>query len=110
MESSTPPQQPLKESASPTDFLDVATLQEIARLRRRVEELITVSQVATMLTEARDLNKVLQRTAEAVVELMNVKASSIRLIDPDNDELVTRAVHNLSQQYLSKGPLRLSRA
>jgi phosphoserine phosphatase RsbU/P len=35
---------------------------------------------------------------------------SIRLIDRDNDELVIRAVHNLSREYLAKGPVLLSKA
>jgi sigma-B regulation protein RsbU (phosphoserine phosphatase) len=63
-----------------------------------------------MLAEARDLNKVLQRTVEVVCDVMKAKASSIRLIDPEHDELVIRAVHNLSPEYLSKGPIRLSTA
>jgi sigma-B regulation protein RsbU (phosphoserine phosphatase) len=79
-------------------------------LRRRVEEMTRISRVATMLSEARDLNNVLQRTAETVADVMRVKAVSIRLIDRERDELVTRAVHNLSPGYLSKGPILLSRA
>ncbi|HEX2971051.1 MAG TPA: SpoIIE family protein phosphatase [Tepidisphaeraceae bacterium] len=80
------------------------------QLRQRINELTAVYNVATMLAEARDLNKVLQRTVEVVCDVMKAKASSIRLIDPEHDELVIRAVHNLSPEYLSKGPIRLSTA
>lgn len=80
------------------------------QLRRRIDELTAVYSVATMLGEARDLTKVLHRTVELVCDVMNVKASSIRLIDPEKDELVVKAVHNLSAEYLSKGPIRLSKA
>ena len=80
------------------------------QLRQRINELTAVYNVTMMLSEARDLGRVLQRTAEVVCELMGTKASSIRLIDRDRDELVIRAVHNLSKTYLNKGPIRLSQA
>jgi phosphoserine phosphatase RsbU/P len=45
-----------------------------------------------------------------VCDVMDVKAASIRLIDREHDELVIKAVHNLSSEYLNKGPIRLSKA
>jgi len=63
-----------------------------------------------MLADARDLQKVLQRTVQVVADLMDTKACSIRLIDRDQDELVIKAVYNLSDEYLAKGPVRLSQA
>jgi sigma-B regulation protein RsbU (phosphoserine phosphatase) len=80
------------------------------QLRQRINELTAVYNVTMMLADARDLPRVLQRTAELVAEVMNVKAVSIRLIDRDQDELVIRAVYNLSREYLAKGPVRLSKA
>ncbi len=47
-------------------------------------------------------------TVQTVAETMNVKAASIRLVDKERDELVIKAVYNLSKEYLSKGPIRLS--
>ncbi len=80
------------------------------QLRQRINELTAVYTMTMMLSEARDLGKVLQRTAELVCEMMSVKATSIRLVDKESDELVIRAVHNLSAEYLSKGKIRLSQA
>jgi sigma-B regulation protein RsbU (phosphoserine phosphatase) len=80
------------------------------QLRQRINELTAVYNVAMMLADARDLPKVLQRTVQVVCEVMETKAASIRLIDEEKDELVISAVHNLSKQYLQKGPIRLSRA
>jgi sigma-B regulation protein RsbU (phosphoserine phosphatase) len=80
------------------------------QLRRRIDELTAVYNVAMMLSETRDLASVLQRTVAVVCEVMNVRASSIRLIDHDKDELTIKAVHNLSLQYIAKGPVRLSKA
>ncbi|MGH7214749.1 MAG: SpoIIE family protein phosphatase [Tepidisphaeraceae bacterium] len=78
------------------------------QLRQRINELTAVYNVTTMLADARDLQKVLQRTAEVVCDVMETRASSIRLIDYDHDELVTKAVWNLSPAYLAKGPVRMS--
>jgi sigma-B regulation protein RsbU (phosphoserine phosphatase) len=80
------------------------------QLRQRIHELTAVYNVTMMLADARDLQKVLDRTARIVCEVMEAKASSIRLIDRERDELVIKAVYNLSQQYLNKGPVRLSTA
>jgi sigma-B regulation protein RsbU (phosphoserine phosphatase) len=63
-----------------------------------------------MLAESRDLANVLRRTAELVSEVMGTKAASIRLIDTSTDELITKAVHNLSPQYQNKGPIRLTQS
>src|SRR3954447_3901767 len=78
------------------------------QLRQRINELTAVYNVATMLSDARDLQEVLQRTVQVVAETMNVKAASIRLVDKENDELVIKAVYNLSKEYLAKGPVLLS--
>src|SRR5687768_17051327 len=80
------------------------------QLRQRINELTVVYDLTMLLSEARDLPKVLQRTVEIVSEVMGTKAASIRLIDQEHDELVIKAVHNLSPEYLAKGPVRLSKA
>ncbi len=80
------------------------------QLRRRIDELTAVYNVTMMLADARDLQRVLQRTTELVCEVMDGEASSIRLIDKQRDELVIKAVYRLSPEYLAKGPVRLSTA
>ena len=80
------------------------------QLRQRIHELTAVYNVAMILAEPRDLQKVLKRTAQVVCEVMETKAASIRLLDEERDELVLKAVYNLSPQYLNKGPVRHSKA
>jgi sigma-B regulation protein RsbU (phosphoserine phosphatase) len=80
------------------------------QLRQRVNELTVVYNVTMMLADTRDLQAVLDRTVQLVADVMGVKAASIRLIDEENDELVIKAGHNLSAEYLNKGPVRLSKA
>jgi len=80
------------------------------QLRQRINELTAVYGVAMMLADARDLQQVLQRTVQVVAEVMETKAASIRLYDPERDELNIKAVYNLSDQYRDKGPIHLPRA
>lgn len=80
------------------------------QLRKRIDELTAVYNVTMLLADQRDIGRVLQRTVELVCDVMGVKASSIRLIDEQHDDLVIKAVHNLSPEYLAKGRVRLSTA
>lgn len=80
------------------------------QLRQRINELTAVYHVSMLMADARDVAKVLNRTVELVTEIMDVKASSIRLVDRQTDELVIKAVFNLSAKYLAKGPILLSSA
>jgi phosphoserine phosphatase RsbU/P len=80
------------------------------QLRQRINELTAVYNVTMMLADARNLEKVLQRTVQVVCDVMETKAASLRLIDHERDELVIKAVYNLSREYVNKGPVRLSQA
>jgi sigma-B regulation protein RsbU (phosphoserine phosphatase) len=79
------------------------------QLRQRINELTAVYGVAMMLADSRDLQQVLQRTVQVVAEVMETKAASLRLYDAEKDELVIKAVYNLSAEYLNKGPIHLPR-
>ncbi|MDP9173202.1 MAG: SpoIIE family protein phosphatase [Planctomycetota bacterium] len=78
------------------------------QLRQRINELTAVYNVTMMLADARNLNRVLERTVQLVCEVMGTRSASLRLIDYDRDELVIKAVYNLSPEYIGKGPIRLS--
>jgi sigma-B regulation protein RsbU (phosphoserine phosphatase) len=80
------------------------------QLRQRIHEITAVNSITMMLSESRNLQRVLNRAARFVAEIMGARSSSIRLIDEEHDELVIKAVFNLSPQYLRKGPIRLSKA
>ena len=92
----------------------VRTMASLCRrglqLQARVRELSTLSDVASVLTSTLDLSEVLNLIVKTVAERLNVKAATIRLFDRNRDELVVRAVHNLSAEYLSKGPVHISRS
>ncbi|RYE96444.1 MAG: GAF domain-containing protein, partial [Oxalobacteraceae bacterium] len=47
------------------------------------------------------------RVSKSSAQCLQSARASIRLISPDTDELVIKAVYNLSPQYLNKGPVRI---
>jgi phosphoserine phosphatase RsbU/P len=80
------------------------------QIRQRLNELTAVYSVTMMLADARDLQAVLNRTVQVICDVMETKAASLRLVNPERDELVIKAAFNLSEQYLNKGPVKLSTA
>ena len=76
--------------------------------RKRLDELSVLYKISTMLSGYRDLQQVLESAVKSVGEVMKVKAASIRLLNEDTDELISRAVYNLSNMYLSKDSIKLS--
>ncbi len=90
------------------------TLSQMCRqgmqLQNRLEELTMLAELSTLLAGRRDLNHVLNTIVRSVAELMDVKAAAIRLLDDTGQELRIAAVHNLSDQYLAKGKVILSRS
>ncbi len=67
-------------------------------------------QVCKAVTSSLDVAKVLQITCESTARALNAKACSIRLLTPRGDELVLGAAYGLSENYLRKGPVAVSRS
>ena len=76
-----------------------------AVLRERIEELAVLEETTRMLRSGFDLDTVLDNIAKTMVEVMNVKACSLRLLDNEGKELVIKATYGLSPAYLKKGPV-----
>ncbi|MFW6163305.1 MAG: PP2C family protein-serine/threonine phosphatase, partial [Planctomycetota bacterium] len=68
----------------------------------------TLYDVTTLLTQTLDLQGRLDILTRVATETLGVKGCLIRLIDEATGELVVKAVHNLSQEYLGKGPVNLA--
>ncbi len=77
------------------------------QLQQRADEMATLYRLSTLLAGQRDLDKLLRTVCRSAAEVMGAKAVSIRLFDENQQELIPRAAWNLSEQYLSKGPIRL---
>jgi len=78
-------------------------------LQRRIEELSTVYDISSLVAGTLDLQEVLDKIAELVCTMMKVKACSIRLLNEETAHLEIKAVHNLSAEYLNKGPVTVDR-
>lgn len=74
-------------------------------LRHRLEELSAVYNIAGLFAGSLDLQEILDKTARLVCQVMKIKACSIRLLDEVSGSLSIKAVHNLSWEYLDKGPV-----
>lgn len=79
-----------------------------ASMRSRVEQLLALHRVTAAITEEHDLQKILDTVTRTVVEAMNARAATIRLLSVDRQELVIRSGYNLSESYLSHGAIRLA--
>jgi serine phosphatase RsbU (regulator of sigma subunit)/ligand-binding sensor protein len=79
-------------------------------IRRHVEELQTLHRVSQLLNSPRHVNEVLLLVVRTVCETLEVKACGLRLLDAATGELVLKAVHGLSPQYLSKGPVPIEQS
>lgn len=67
---------------------EVAVLQDISVLKRRIEELEALNQVATILNSAHDLRRVLELAIERIGAALQAEAGSLLLRDEATGELV----------------------
>lgn len=79
-------------------------------LRERIEELQAINKLTKLLTGHQTLQQVLDAAARSAVEVLGVKACSIRLLDETGRELKVQATHNLSPAYVAKGPILLEKS
>jgi GAF domain-containing protein len=64
-------------------------------------------QVAMTISSSLELDQVLQGVVKSTTEAMQVKACLLRLLNSDTSQLQLGAVYGLSDEYLSKGPIKL---
>ncbi len=80
------------------------------RLRHREGELQTVYGAAQAVSSTLELPDVLNRLLEGVTRALGVRAASIRLLDETGTRLDMSAAYGLSQAYIDKGPVDVSRS
>ncbi|NLX12290.1 MAG: PP2C family protein-serine/threonine phosphatase [Phycisphaerales bacterium] len=90
-----------------TELLATLDSQHV-ELGHRIEELTAVYNMVGLLAGTLDPQEILDKTARMVCAVMRVKACSIRMLDEATGELTIKAVHNLSNEYLNKGPVKVS--
>lgn len=96
--------------ADPTSRNNPAAATQEQQLQQRVEELSVLYEMSMLLSAHRSVQEILDTAARSAGEALNAKAASIRLLSDDRQELIPRAVYNLSGEYLAKGPVRVEDA
>ncbi|MFP3937555.1 MAG: PP2C family protein-serine/threonine phosphatase [Phycisphaerae bacterium] len=95
-------------------MLAAGVLTQVCRrqeqLDRRIEQLTTLYQLTAEFSGQRDLQSVLDTVARTVVDVLDAKGCSIRLLNEEHTELLVKAVAGLSKQYVHKGPILVSRS
>jgi sigma-B regulation protein RsbU (phosphoserine phosphatase) len=74
-----------------------------SRLASAAEEVALVGDIAELLTGEQDLQRVLDRIVAETARVMQCPACSIRLYNPETNELTIQAVYRLSREYIGKG-------
>lgn len=93
------------------DFLSILAEQggsaiEIARLVRRLRNQTQIFlKLAASVSESLDVKDILQALTQDLVQSLNLKAASVRLLDEDKRTLKSVAGFGLSDKYLRKGPI-----
>ena len=86
----------------------IATLYgQALRIERQLAVLTVIHRLSDLLAGTLDLQELLDVTVRRVVDAMPVKACAIRMLHEPSGELVLKAVYNLSEEYLRKGPVLL---
>ncbi len=80
-------------------------IEQEGQLLRRVAELQAVADISTTLTGVGSLQELVEKALRTVIDVMGVKAGSIRLLKDDSDELVLMSYVNLSARYFDKGSI-----
>jgi signal transduction histidine kinase/DNA-binding response OmpR family regulator len=71
-----------------------------ASLRRKVDELETLSRLARVVTSSLNLDSVLSAVVDAAVELTGTEEGSLLLLDETTGELYMRASRNFQQDFV----------
>jgi signal transduction protein with GAF and PtsI domain len=67
-------------------------------------------QIVMRISGSLDLDEVLSYLTEETAKAVDVKASSVRLLDSTGALLEMKAVYGLSESYLNKGPVQVARS
>lgn len=71
------------------------------------DDLQAVHRLAEQLAGPHEIQNILDQTVRRIVDVLAIKAAAIRLLNEETGELEIKAVCNLSERYLRKGPVQL---
>ncbi len=71
------------------------------------KQIEAISKVANLITSGLYLDELLRLVVEVTAQVMNLKISSLMLLDSERKELVVRATQSISQSYNKKPNIKL---
>ncbi len=86
------------------------TSDSVALLHEREKRIALLLRVTEDVSSMLEPGALLQRLVHSITKALGVRGASIRLLDETGEELVLRAACGLSQAYLGKGPVDLTRS
>jgi len=84
------------------------SVNDIAQPHTATPEWSVLQAVAAMLAGRTELQAILDGATRSLVELLHLRAASIRLVDEETGELRIASQSNMSQAYRDKGPIHRS--
>lgn len=75
-------------------------------VKRRVDQLAAINTVSTTVSQTLDLNRTLQTALQVVLAIVEAEAGGISLIDEEAGEVVLRAQHGWSKDFVTQ-PMRI---
>ncbi len=75
------------------------------RMTAATEQIALIGDIAELLRGEHGLQAILDRIVAETARVMGCRFCSLRLYNPQTDELTIRAVYGLSRKYLEKGPV-----
>lgn len=95
----------------PEDLLLLHTLADLGALAlEKVRLHQSLYCIAEVLNASLELQPMLQQVLEATVKQLGLKAASIRLLDPKRQILPLMAAYGLSEAYLAKGEVHVTKS
>jgi len=93
------------------DFLSIlaeeggTTIENTNLIRKLRNQSRIFLKLSASISESLDVKAILQAMTQDMVESLDLKAASVRLLDEDQRTLKTVASYGLSDKYLKKGPI-----
>lgn len=86
------------------------TASIMVRLRERERQIAALLEATQAISSTLSVPEVMERLARSAARALGMPSASIRLLDGSGERLSMAAAYGLSQDYLDKGPVELSRS
>lgn len=90
--------------------LAIENARLLEQVFQEVQSLQAVTAVAKALSSTLDAPKILDLIVTKAIQVLNIKACSLRLLNPKTKQLVLTCSRGLSTEYLNKGPVNTDRS